>query len=494
MTENKTVNSNTKELLQTVSFGERRELNVPDGQQIICVTAKSRVSSVEALNNELRINVNTEFTAICRNSEGGFETVKVSAENARSVVKEGIKPSTRAVVDANVTDCEFTQSGGGTATATVEISGWFLKENVLEYLNSELENIHCRTSGVQVENIAVLKDSGLTLTHSNEARMPVKKILDCLDCVTVNNIYPSAGVFQIEGELITRIAAITDNNQFLTQTFSHPFSTEIGEEFCRADSTVDVQATVIKSEVTLSDGDERILITDTEISFRYSVLESLEISGVTDCYSVTNELALASSTATLDKCFCYRTVRDKAASVLKADGVINEIGCVINPMLVTAEASFDECLKVEGLICATVIYYDENNSCVSKQAEIPFVTEVSKDYECSSSLTPSVCITNVSARLRTGTEMEITAEFTVTVRGVSESETTLISSVEVGAEKEENEYAISLYIVKPGEALWDVAKALNSDEETLLKLNSDLTTPLKGGEKILLYKELTFEI
>lgn len=492
MTENKTVNSNTKEILSSIIFGESCNFNISEGRTI-CVNASASVSNVEALNNELRVSVKTEFTAVYQTAEGEFDTVKAYAESVRSLIKEGIKPSTGAVVNASVTECDVSPSGAS-ATASVELSGWFLKENTLEYLGSELEDVHCLTKGVNVENIVLLRDSRLTLTHSNEARLPIKKILDCSSIAVVTNVYPSSGLFQVDGELTVRIAAITDNNQFLTQTFSHPFGTEISEEFCRADSVIDVDPTIIKNEITLTDGDSRVFISDTELCFRYTVTEQMEIAGVTDCYSTKNELQLKTSTATLDECFCYRAVRGKASSTIKTEGMVNELGCVICPNVSAVSVNLENGLNVEGLILATVLYDDENNVCTAKTVEIPFSCEASKEFVCGAGLMPTVTVVSVGARLRTSTEIEVTAEFTASVRGINAKETTLVSAIEVGAEKEEDDYAISLYIVKPGETLWDVAKALNTDEDTIMKLNEDVAVPLKGGEKILLYKELAFTI
>lgn len=494
MTENKTVNSNSKEIINSVMFGESCDINLSEGVRLICVTAESKVTGVEVMNNELRVGVKTVFHAVCQTPEGEFEVKEVSAENVRSIVKEGVSPSGKAVINACVTDCEFTAASNGKATATVEINGWFLKENTLSFLNNDVEGVYCRTEAVTVENIALLKESGLTLTHSNEARMPLKKIIDCVNSVCINNVYPSSGVFQIEGELTTRIAAITDNNQFLCQSFNHPFSTEVGEEICRADSVIDVDATVVKSEITLTDGDARIFITDTEITFRAAITERIELEGVADCYSVTNEINATTAATVLDRCFCYRTVRDKASSVVKPGGVVNEVHCVLSPIVSSVSVTNINGLTAEGLILATVLYADENNVCSSATAEIPFMTDISKDYECDTHLHPTVAVTNITARLRTSSEIEVSVEFAVTVRGVSEQEITLVSAVEIGAEKEDNDYAISLYIVKPGETLWDVAKALNTDTDTIIRLNEEIKTPLKGGEKILVYKELSFSV
>ena len=77
------------------------------------------------------------------------------------------------------------------------------------------------------------------------------------------------------------------------------------------------------------------------------------------------------------------------------------------------------------------------------------------------------------------------------LKGIERQSTQVIADHRaLGAEKEEDDYAICLYVVKAGETLWDVAKALNTDEATLQALNRDVSLPLCGGEKILLYRAL----
>ncbi|MFA6766684.1 MAG: LysM domain-containing protein, partial [Clostridia bacterium] len=89
-------------------------------------------------------------------------------------------------------------------------------------------------------------------------------------------------------------------------------------------------------------------------------------------------------------------------------------------------------------------------------------------------------------------EISLTFETALNVKGASCEETTFLEDIQMGAPKEDNNVAISLYITKEGESLWDIAKSLSTDEQTLLNLNPDIKLPLKSGEKILLYRELKF--
>ncbi len=495
MTEIKKVNSNSKQTLDKCVFSENAELNLEAGTEVISVNAESNIASCEALDKELRVGVCTVFRVIYKDAEGKLDVKEVRTDAMKIIQNPDINPTTEAVLDATAKNSQYLATATGKATANVEISGWFVKENVLSFMSSDVENVYCRTETFSVENPVLLKGGSLTVTNSDEARMPVKKVLESRAAAVINNVYPSDGTYRIEGELTLRIAAVADNDQFINQSFTHPFGTEISDESVKSDSVLDAEAKAVSCEVTVTENDARIFISDVKINFRVCSVQKSEIEGVTDCYSVTNEIAVTSENAKMDSYFCYRTVRDKSSCSVIPGGMINELCCVLNPTVTEVTvASEEKGLTVQGVISADLLYIDENNVCKSFKAEIPFATDFAKDYPCDGYDEPSVTVTNLSCRLRTGSEIEITAEFALTLRGVSEKTVTMISTVETGAEKEADDYAISLYIVRPGETLWDVAKALNTDEDTLLKLNEDLKIPLTGGEKILVYKELTFPV
>ena len=484
-----TVNSNSKEIFGEITFGESCIFDVADGEKIICAAARSSVNSYEALNGEFRVSVKTIFSAVFFGED--YEVKERTVESVKTVTGDGITPASIGVFCATTSDCAVSKSGK--ASANVTLSGYYIKENVISYLNNEIEGIHCRTMQSTVENVVTFLSS-LSLTHSDEARMPVKKILDCHPIVTVNNIYPAEGSFRVEGELNVRIVALTDNKEFLTQTFTHPFGTEVGMEACSPDKNIDVEGTVTKCELTLTDGDARIIISDTEIAFLSTFTEKKEINGVIDCYSTDVEITAEYSSANIASAFCIRSVKGKAVGVVACDSEITELYCAIYPNANASAVIRDGGVYIEGLLNANILYSDENNLPASINAEIPFSIEMDKESLCSDALLPTVVVSGTSVRLKTGRDVEISADLYATLRGSVKTDLRLISAVTRGDKKPEDDYAISLYIVKPNEDLWDVAKALNTDEDTLLKLNPDLKLPLAGGEKVLIYKELLFNM
>jgi LysM repeat protein len=66
----------------------------------------------------------------------------------------------------------------------------------------------------------------------------------------------------------------------------------------------------------------------------------------------------------------------------------------------------------------------------------------------------------------------------------------IITKVTEGEDKPVNDSAISVYIPKPNDSLWEISKELGVTEEEILKINKDLTFPLSGEERIVVYREV----
>lgn len=484
------VNGNCKEIVKDVLFQETCEILVENGRNMLAVTASARVTSVETFENEMRVGVKTEFRAITRDEEGNYHVEQGECESTKGITANGILPTSKVCLNARVTDCEKVSLSPFKARATVEIYGWFIKDNEIVFLNTERDDLYCKTEKSAVENVLPLADNVLTLNFTDEMRMPVGKILDYTGAVVIDSVYPSSGSYRAEGDLSFRIVAIADNGQFITQNFSHPFTAENAEEFLTSDMRLDVEGALKNLSFTVNDSDKRVIVCDASIKVYGVALEEREVDKAVDVYSTKNELTVDCDKKTVNTHFCLRSVREKAVSTVSVGGGINEILCVTSPVVsVTGTMNADN-ITADGVISATVIYLDETSNVRSTACEVPFVSNLSGEYPCETVFEPEVTITALYARPRGSGDVEVTAEMLVSVRGVQSKEMDVISDVTVGEEKETDDFAISLYIVKEGQTLWDVAKELNVDETTLSVQNPDVSQPLRPGEKILLYKGL----
>lgn len=487
------VGANTKERIPDYLFTETGELNISDAKKILGVTADAVVNSVEALNNELRVNVSTVFRVIYE-SENGITAYSSKVDSNRSIIIEGIQTGTRAIVCASVLDCEYAGANNIKAKCTVLLSGWYVLSNSLNFLQSQLDGIYCQTDLIKVENVEILPSSKLNLTFNNEARMPISKILDYRAVALVNNVFPSNGSFQIEGEVALKAVMLSDNGQFMCQTYTNMFNTEIMAEEIFETSTIDACILVNSVDLSLSSQDNRAFISDIKLTLNATASNMRELEGVVDAYSTSNELIIKESVHRLDSLFCLRSVRDKVTKSVKVKNGISDVECVVGALVGGCTITKNNGLSIEGIITGMVIYSNENNILDSINIEIPYLTMIAKDFECDSNLYASVAITGIFARLRTASEIEVSAEILVSVKGKRSIEIKLINDIELGDEKEIDDVAISLYLVKPNQTLWEIAKDLNTSENIIINQNPDLKLPLKAGEKIILYKEINFDI
>jgi hypothetical protein len=93
--------------------------------------------------------------------------------------------------------------------------------------------------------------------------------------------------------------------------------------------------------------------------------------------------------------------------------------------------------------------------------------------------------------LRVRADGETEAEGTVRVRitPYAEAATECVSEVVEGAKKPVKTCAVSVYMPSCGEDAWTIAKRLSMTEEELINSNPGLIFPLKGEERILIYRQ-----
>ena len=121
---------------------------------------------------------------------------------------------------------------------------------------------------------------------------------------------------------------------------------------------------------------------------------------------------------------------------------------------------------------------------------MPFSVEEKVEGEESDVVT--LCLNNVTARSKRGKEIEVSAELSVYADMSSRLTESIISNIVVGDEKPKDDCTLYLYLAKPGQTIWDIAKEMNVSEEMILEQNEGLELPIKGGERIVIYRPKIF--
>ena len=141
-------------------------------------------------------------------------------------------------------------------------------------------------------------------------------------------------------------------------------------------------------------------------------------------------------------------------------------------------------VNVEGLVGGDIVYYNaENNKTDSISFRLPFSMPLAVHTEAKS---VSLCatVTDVTVKIRRESVFDVKAEVAFTARLYSCDTVSLVQSVKRGEAIARPDATFIVHIAKPGETLWQAAKALCCSPDRVLEQN-DISAPYSGGEKLI---------
>ena len=225
-----------------------------------------------------------------------------------------------------------------------------------------------------------------------------------------------------------------------------------------------------------------------ELEHKITVYETENVSYTVDAYLKDKELNLEKSSCTIEEVVGENKL--SAAITFKQAFKTSKNSRLVCPLFVKIEQI--ECsqtggeLKVEGAAEVGVLMSDGSAYKV-ETALVPFAFSGTpfgdKRYV--------LCVDAYNLQAETVNE-GVDVSFDVQVRFFESklAAITCVTKVEEGDNKPVNQSAISVCIQKPENTLWDIAKALSVTEEEILRTNQDLTFPLTGDERIVIYREI----
>ena len=145
-------------------------------------------------------------------------------------------------------------------------------------------------------------------------------------------------------------------------------------------------------------------------------------------------------------------------------------------------------MEAEGVISADVLLLGADGSHRAAKLDMPVSLPVDTEGDCTE-VDCIVCGLNVRRKKSGETEAEATLKLCICVYGQRTWE--YVCEVQEGDTYPVEESAFSVFIPRAGEDLWQVAKRLACDPEELQKSNAELEFPLKGGERIFVYRQIT---
>ena len=189
---------------------------------------------------------------------------------------------------------------------------------------------------------------------------------------------------------------------------------------------------------------------------------------------------------------CAFTASERVSGTAAADGAVdftcNLQASALCGAQVFAEASDGE-ISVEGVLNAAVFMKNGEGEADCVRISLPFAFPVRSDRAKAgmrAAITATVC--GVSVRQKTEGELEAEGALKLFVVLFSSERGDYVSRIEPGEEEEKRAGAISVYMPAAGDSLWETAKKLGKTPEEVQGANPELSFPLTGGERIVVYR------
>lgn len=484
--------SDRKEQLSPYQFYQDEVISVPGAEKIISVLASARVSGVSAENGELRVSYRLHYKVIYKGASE-IDCVEETAEKQTVIRVAGISPKTFACVEAQVISTEYVGTTSLKVRLSVEMTGYYVSERSWDAAEPQT-GWQVKSAAIMLEHILAIPEKEIVAEREFEMKEGLGRVLTYDTQVAVKTVRAGGEIAEVEGECYTYLTYVNDSN-LLSRCLTTPFHAEILVDGMKEDSPVYLKGRANSTTITQPDGEGSVNVRlEIVVGLTGYAINRVPADVMCDVYSVKKELKCSCDTVTLDENLCLTGMCDRLNGTVRLEEDqprVRSVLCVCPPSVGAVSAVKGAEITVEGVVACDVIYLTDGDGVAKVLAEIPYRVTVNEEFTCTEHLHAAVMAFNLSARARHNDEIEINGELSVELFGNSTRSVQAIGTVEEGNDKEENDAAISLYLVHPGEELWDVAKALGAEEETLLKLNPDIELPLIGGEKILMYRPLS---
>ena len=323
-----------------------------------------------------------------------------------------------------------------------------------------------------------------------------KSVFVVTPCIRLSSVEPKDNYVAVKGVAGIDICyQVGDALSELRSTYREmDFSWEVAYDGLNLDNVLESMLSVVYNEIKVStvateDGAE--IDVNIPVMFNAYVFENVKLRIVDDIYLESNYLSVTSEVLPTITDFASATFKDNisgSAEINDAQAFIDEILAVCISNVVVARNYIDDGrLVVEGVAQVTVTYYTkETMSATALDIEMPFAVEQKVGGKSSSVVT--LCIADISAKSRRGKEIDVSGELYVFADTYSIGDMVVVSSVTLGEEKVQDDCSLYIYIVKPNQTVWDIAKEMNVSPDVLLEQNPGVDSGISAGQKLVIYK------
>ena len=305
----------------------------------------------------------------------------------------------------------------------------------------------------------------------------------------VTSARAEAGGLILEGEVNLCLLALKEGEPVSLERLI-PFRVELPAEAANAGDAAEGRVSV-KDVFLTADSDEEAkkcsLHLELSLLAEGCVYSEETVDAVTDCYSLTNAVKLTYSEGETVSAGESVSFTERISGRAALSSPIDYSDTLLAVTLQRAEGSVvvsSEGRKVEGVASATLLIRSADGTRRGVAMSVPFSVPVSLEGECALSM--FVC--GMSARQKQEGEIDAQATVKFTLTPIRSFPLRAVCAAEAGEAFKESDAAVSVYIPRAGDGLWELSKRLKKPPEEVLLSNPDLEFPIAEGERVVIYR------
>lgn len=343
-------------------------------------------------------------------------------------------------------------------------------------------------------SLCCLYSDGLTISESFEGKQITQALMANTQAV-ITRTQSEKGKIIVDGKCFANVIYVSEG-ELMTKNIVIAFNHQIENSSVTADCFASAEVLVEDTKILLDDSaEDNTLTIEAVLRIKGEVYNSISYTIVSDVFCPTSELTTQTAQ------FNYKAVCERGENEEKIVGNVTidqekqSIRRILSSCICRNSIANCVCLNkavlVEGTLLASIIYEDEDGGIESITLELPYSVECRDERVNATDFIDADAIAiDLFARVRRDREIEVSATIAISYEIEYECKAEVITALEEGQERSSDLKGIGVYIAQAGESLWNVAKALGTPIEKIIEQNPNLDRDIKGGERIMIYREI----
>ncbi|HHU62786.1 MAG TPA: DUF3794 domain-containing protein [Clostridiales bacterium] len=489
----------------------------PDLNRILAVDGRVTISGKEALQDRVVVEGSIKFTLlyISDEKESPLCSIEVDQSFTQNVELPGVKPKMNVRIKGTVEHIDYgiINSRKFKANAVLNLDVKVTNVIQLEVVKKieGVEDIQVLSDNIKVTDV-IGEGTSQTMVKEDIELPDDKPLIDNILYSQAQAVVRDKRTMEnrvvVEGEVNLKTLYVADDDDKSINYVQHsiPFSQFVQVDGALENMDCEVEASVDEVYSSVREnamGEATILAAEAVVGLWVRVCFTEDIQAVMDAYSPTRNLEIGTKDLKI-----VQMVGQGDADVVIKESIdipsevpeVSKVYSIDARPMITDHKIGDDRVIVEGILGINMLYMAANSEqLVHNYAwEVPFrhfipFDGIAQDMEADLTIDTTALEYNVIAPDEVEVKTTLRASAVVT-RQVEKKVILTVKEAE-GEQQPQELSSITIYYVKEGDILWDIAKRFNTTVEDILKTNEiEDQEKLDKGKPILIYRRKQYKL